>query len=198
MRSDSIIPVRKVIDLILAILAFGILFFIDYRGVPKYVRLGEHDLANDDRDRPLQVDIANIVPHPNYSRRYKYYDIALIRMALHVSFNRYMRPACLPESYNTNKEHILASGWGKTYFNQGAAQVLMKVVLEVFTDPECNASYVNEKRLSQLNQGILPEQQFCAGSHREIKDTCGVRVFFFFQFFPPLFTSNCVPFFIFC
>lgn len=142
------------------------------------MRLGEHDLANDDRDRPLQVDIANIVPHPNYNRRYKYYDIALIRMALRVSFNRYMRPACLPESYNTNKEHILASGWGKTYFNQGAAQVLMKVVLEVFTEPECNSSYVNEKRLSQLNQGILPDQQFCAGSHREIKDTCGVRVIF--------------------
>lgn len=152
--------------------------FHPHRGIPKYVRLGEHDLSNDDQDRPLQVDIANITVHPSYNRRYKYFDIALVRMGLRLTFNRFIRPACLPETYSTYKEHVIASGWGKTYHNQGASQVLMKVVLEVFSDRECNSSYINEKRFSQLSQGILAEQQFCAGSHTEIKDTCGVRAAF--------------------
>lgn len=140
------------------------------------MQLGEHDLLNDDRDRPLQVDIAAIIIHPRYNRAQKYNDIALIRLNIRVTFNQYMRPACLPETYNTHKAHVIASGWGKTsQENKRGTNVLMKVVLEVFSDRECNASYADGKG-TQLSQGILPSQQFCAGSHTEIKDACAVCI----------------------
>lgn len=146
------------------------------RGTPKYVLLGEHDLSNNLHDNPLQVEIAEKIPHPQFKRSAKYYDIALVRLALQVTFNPRRRPACLPESYNTNTHQAIASGWGRTDFRGPSSQVLQKVILELFTDEECNITYLDAARTTQLRYGILPAQQFCAGSHTEKKDTCQVYI----------------------
>lgn len=138
--------------------------------------LGEHDLKSDRNDRPLRVDIAETIPHPQFRRAKKYYDIGLVRMATQITFNKFMRPACLPETYSANKEHAIASGWGKTDYRGPTSDVLMKVVLELFSADECSATYINESRTTQLQHGILHDQQFCAGSHTEKKDTCQVGV----------------------
>lgn len=137
--------------------------------------LGEHDLTNNKFDRPLQVDIAEKIPHPQFKRAAKYYDIALIRMAIRVTFNRFIRPACLPESYDPDRPKAVATGWGRTDYRGSSSQVLMKVTLELFTENECNATYLDAARTTQLRHGILPAQQFCAGSHTEKKDTCQVK-----------------------
>lgn len=134
--------------------------------------LGEHDLTNDKHDRPLQVEIAEKFPHPQFKRSAKYYDIALLKMQLRVTFNPYLRPACLPERMFYPNEHAVASGWGRTDYRGQTSSVLMKVVLEIFTERECNATYADAARTNQLRFGILPAQQFCAGSHTEKKDTC--------------------------
>lgn len=141
--------------------------------------LGEHDLSNDKIDRPLRVEIAEKIPHPEFKRSAKYFDIALIRMAIRVTFNPYRRPACLPYGYGTGTEKAIASGWGRTDFRGSSSQVLQKVVLELFTDVECNTTYLDAARTTQLRHGILPAQQFCAGSHTEKKDTCQVCMRFF-------------------
>lgn len=122
------------------------------------------------------MDIAEKIPHPQFKRAAKYYDIALVRMAIRVTFTRFYRPACLPEGYNTGTSHALATGWGRTDYRGSSSQVLMKVVLELFTEDECNATYLDAAKTTQLRYGILPEQQFCAGSHTEKKDTCQVRL----------------------
>lgn len=145
------------------------------RGTPKYILLGEHDLSNNRNDRPFQVEIAEKIPHPQFKRSAKYFDVALVRMAIRITFNQFMRPACLPETYNTAVNNAIASGWGRTDYRGSTSQVLMKVVLELFSEDECNATYRDAERTTQLRYGILPEQQFCAGSHLEKKDTCQVR-----------------------
>lgn len=144
------------------------------RGTPKYILLGEHDLSNDKHDRPLQVEISQKIPHPQFKRTAKYYDIALLKMALRITFSPYIRPACLPDHFQYPNEHAVASGWGRTDYRGQTSQVLMKVVLELFTERECNATYADAARTNQLRFGIIPAQQFCAGSHTEKKDTCQV------------------------
>lgn len=146
-----------------------------YRGTPKYVLLGEHDLTNDKNDRPLRIEIAEKMSHPEFRRAAKYFDIALVRMSIRVTFSRYLRPACLPEFHNTGTERAIATGWGRTDYRGSSSQVLMKVILELFSDDECNVTYLDASRTTQLRYGILPAQQFCAGSHTEKKDTCQVR-----------------------
>lgn len=144
------------------------------RGTAKYILLGEHDLSNDNHDRPLQVEIAEKIPHPQFKRSAKYYDIALLKMALRITLSPYIRPACLPERLQYQNEHAVASGWGRTDYHSSTSQVLMKVTLELFTERECNATYADAARTNQLRFGIIPAQQFCAGSHTEKKDTCQV------------------------
>lgn len=146
------------------------------RGTAKHILLGEHDLSNDKHDRPLQVEIAEKMPHPQFKRSAKYYDIALLKMALRITFSPYIRPACLPEQTQYPNEHAVASGWGRTDFRGSTSQVLMKVTLELFTERECNATYADAARTNQLRFGIIPAQQFCAGSHTEKKDTCQVEM----------------------
>lgn len=136
--------------------------------------LGEHNLSNDRNDRPLRIDIAEKIPHPQFKRAAKYYDIALVRLANRIAINPLIRPACLPEGYETDTEKAIATGWGRTDFRGPGSDILQKVILELFTDDECNATYLSESRTTQLRYGILREQQFCAGSHTEKKDTCQV------------------------
>lgn len=98
---------------------FLILFVLfTKRGTPKYVLLGEHDLANDKVDRPFRVEIAEKIPHPKFKRSAKYYDIALVRMAIRITFNRFQRPACLPYTYNPAVSNAIATGWGRSLILQ--------------------------------------------------------------------------------
>lgn len=143
--------------------------------------LGEHDLTNDKRDRPFQVEIAEKFPHPEFRRSAKYFDIAVVRMALRITLTPYVRPACLPDRYEYPNIHAVASGWGRTDYRGSTSSVLMKVTLELFTESECNATYADAARTSQLKSGIIPAQQFCAGSHTEKKDTCQVRTKYSFN-----------------
>lgn len=86
---------------------------------------------------------------------------------------------------------------GRTDYRGSTSEVLMKVVLELFTEDECNATYLDAARTTQLRYGILPAQQFCAGSHTEKKDTCQVRsstCLFLNIFFP--FQTNFITVFI--
>lgn len=54
-----------------------------YRGVaPTTVRLGDQNLVSDsDNADPKDFQIAQIIPHPEYSRRLNYNDIALLRLS---------------------------------------------------------------------------------------------------------------------
>lgn len=100
-------------------------------------------------------------------------------MAQRITFNRFMRPLCLPEQYEPFREKSVACGWGKTEYRGSPSSVLMKVTLEFFTEDECTATYINESRTTQLQHGILADQQFCAGSHTQKKDTCQVSIIYF-------------------
>lgn len=149
----------------------------------KYIRLGVLDVDTinvKDVDQSIQLNIAERIPHPNYTNT-KYNDIALFRMDQSIQFNKIIRPACLPEVPRVPVDTAIASGWGLTQYGGDASNALLKVVLDFFTNAECNSIY--EDAISpQLANGIVNETQMCAGSRTEHRDTCQVIFCFFLVF----------------
>lgn len=77
------------------------------------VRLGSINLVTKD-DHTHIVAIDKIIVHPGYRRRYKYDDIALIRMSRTIYFNEFIRPACLNINHNIKWSTAIATGFGVT------------------------------------------------------------------------------------
>lgn len=95
---------------------FRYLFFILIitRDEPVKVRLGKIDLSgHSDKLQPYDYDIAKIITHPNYVRRSKENDIALLKLTNRPPKTKYIHPACL---YNKNDDPspLIVTGWGYT------------------------------------------------------------------------------------
>lgn len=91
-------------------------------------------------------------------------------MNRNVTFNPYIRPACLPVD-PTIPEHLTAMGWGATGFAAPASDILIKVTLTYYNHTECSEVYkYGETR--RLALGIIEESQMCAGSRDDGQDTC--------------------------
>lgn len=108
------------------------------------------------------------IPNPNYKAPQQYHDIALV-LTDEMQFNQYVRPACLNTQLNIPQTKAIASGWGDTEFAGDSSDALLKVTLELFRFSQCQSLYETNRKLSQ---GLLDNQQMCAGSHTEEKDTC--------------------------
>jgi secreted trypsin-like serine protease len=82
---------------------------------PSTVRLGEHNLAVQDRGSPeIDIPIEKFIAHEKYNRETKENDIAVIKMVRSVPFSRKIRPACLPDPAIPNqKPKAVATGWGR-------------------------------------------------------------------------------------
>lgn len=145
------------------------------RGFAKYVLLGELDYSRDDDDaKPLRLNVAERIRHPNYTGRSRYDDIALLRLEHTVPFNDYIRPICLPDSSSIGF-NAQATGWGRLDFDRPVSTHLQKVELELFTHKECDDLYA-VLNSSSINRGIVNNTQICAGAQSGRGDTCQVSV----------------------
>ena len=143
-------------------------------GAVKKVRLGVIDLLNDPftLDCPEDFDVAEIIPHPEYTSRYVYNDIGLVKLTDRVTYNYHIRPICLPT--NSDLPDIFQSmGWGALGFNAEKSVKLIKVHQELFPYDECQELYSHNSN-RKLNRGILNETHICAGSRHSIQSTCAV------------------------
>lgn len=84
-----------------------------FSGPPAVVKLGEVNLISDS-STGIEINIAKIEVHPNYSRARKYNDIALLKLEREVDFSNNIRPACLWRMNQINHATGIAIGWGKT------------------------------------------------------------------------------------
>lgn len=84
---------------------------------PDIVRLGEQNLVRtDDRASPLDLAIDEVIVHPSYKTSSHYSDIAVVKLAQQVAFNKFIRPACLWQNYDVNSTRAVATGWGQVEF----------------------------------------------------------------------------------
>ena len=78
------------------------------------MRVGDLNLKTSDDDaKPQNKRIAQAIRHPNFATDQRYNDIALLRLESPVTFNAYVRPACLSvKSSFAEGEKAVATGWG--------------------------------------------------------------------------------------
>lgn len=142
-------------------------------GAVTWARLGDLNLtSNMDDASPRDYKIIERIPHPNYTGPATYNDIALVKLDRIVTYNFYVRPACLytKRSVEDNTK-LVATGWGLIDV-RNTSDHLQKVTLDVFTHQECVDHYNSLANKRKLKDGILEEQQFCAGGRTAPRDTC--------------------------
>lgn len=81
------------------------------------VRLGDLNLEEEnDGAKPQTVNVASVTVHPNYKPPQIYHDIALIKLARKVTFDKNLRPACLQVKREVYADKVVATGWGSTNY----------------------------------------------------------------------------------
>ncbi|XP_070507428.1 serine protease easter-like [Chironomus tepperi] len=140
-----------------------------------HVRLGEYNLDTeidcDDAyvyekvcsDPPIDVRIAEIIPHPQYNPNDKsqFNDIALLRLEKDVQFSEFIKPICLPIDSRIRDDLLVdqkleVAGWGKSE-KPSSSSIILKSRVEGISTDHCNQYYSNEQR--QINS----YNHICAG-----------------------------------
>jgi hypothetical protein len=147
-------------------------------GRAKYVRIGVTNL--EDTNHRQQLEVEEIIPHPEYRSSSHYHDIGLLRLKRSAKLNSFTVPACLYSNHDIESEKAIATGWGSTTYEGSGTNNLLKVTLDLWDHALCNRSYKNEVILMRrLKKGIIDDIQVCAGSlDNDEKDTCQVSLYF--------------------
>ncbi|XP_055529742.1 serine protease persephone-like isoform X2 [Wyeomyia smithii] len=132
---------------------------------PVVARMGTLKLDHSDEpDLIRDSELKNFYPHPKYTPKYKYHDIALIEVVTPFEYEDNVNRACL----HTNTEDLpstqtlVASGWGLTEADTRSDQ-LLKVNLTTEPLDQCDKAYRAEvgTLLAKFPEGITAEQ-YCA------------------------------------
>ena len=119
------------------------------------VIVGEHDVTSSSDG--TRHTICRYVNHPNYNRKSKNYDLAIIHLNQPVSLGTRAVPACLPDSSFEGDflggKRLTVSGWGKLSQGGSLPTVLHEVDVPGMTNSQCNSNYPNRIKDSMLCAG---------------------------------------------
>lgn len=140
---------------------------IPYHGVRVYV--GVHDITKRHWDSNVQIiSSAEIIAHPKFNWKTYDSDIALVRLRWRVNITNFVRPACLPNSYQRRLVRPgtkgVMLGWGVTETKKPAAK-LREAFIPVVNHKSCKKSYENET-------WPVTSNMLCAGLKVQSKDSC--------------------------
>ncbi|XP_055301595.1 serine protease persephone-like isoform X2 [Sitodiplosis mosellana] len=144
------------------------------RRPPQMVRLGIVTLlTNDDDDSdPVDINIKEIIRHPEYKASTRQNDIALFRLAKRVQFTDIVRPACLRTDLSDVKPDIklIVTGWGSfptsitDETKTKRPSVLLKSIVTTMPLQMCRTTLLNHNR--QVKEASLRNdlslRQYCA------------------------------------
>ncbi|MEU5217683.1 serine protease [Streptomyces sp. NPDC020807] len=118
------------------------------------VLLGDHDLTvRDDAPNAVLAPPDRFLVHPGYDPAAQRNDIALVRLARPVAYNRDVSPVGLPDpSAHGSLDHVRveAPGWGATSYGGGTSDVLRVVALDTMGNAACVARGMTAVTAEQL------------------------------------------------
>ncbi|XP_011701720.1 PREDICTED: serine proteinase stubble isoform X2 [Wasmannia auropunctata] len=134
------------------------------------LRIGEHDLANEDEPYGYQERRVQIVAsHPQFDARTFEYDLALLRFYEPLlPFQPNVLPICLPdddETYVGRTAYV--TGWGRLYDEGPLPSVLQEVAVPVINNTVCESMYRNAGYIEHI-----PHIFICAGWRNGGFDSC--------------------------
>lgn len=117
----------------------------------------------------MDLDIAKVVMHPNYSRSTSDNDIALLRLAWPVPFSRSVLPICLPDRGLAEREltkvgqETVVTGWGyRSETKRNRTFVLNFIRVPVVPHNVC----------APVMHNVVSENMLCAGILGDPRDAC--------------------------
>ncbi|KAL6047901.1 hypothetical protein STEG23_016340 [Scotinomys teguina] len=136
------------------------------------VRLGEYDLRRRDHWE-LDLEIKEVLVHPNYSRSTSDNDIALLRLAQPATLSKTIVPICLPNKGLAEREltqagrETVVTGWGYQSDRdkdgrRNRTSVLTFIRIPVAPRNEC----------MQVMNNVVSENMLCAGIIGDSRDAC--------------------------
>lgn len=128
------------------------------------VAVGNHRLNANDADQE-NIQVAEIVQHPDYNSNTISNDICLLRLETPATYGAHVAAIALPsvnEEYNAGTV-CTVTGWGTTSAGGSIANTLRKVDVPVVSDDDCRDSY---------GQSSIYDSMICAGLDAGGKDSC--------------------------
>ncbi|XP_003416733.2 vitamin K-dependent protein C [Loxodonta africana] len=132
------------------------------------VRLGEYDLRRREKWE-VDLNIQQVLIHPNYSRSTSDNDIALLRLANPAPFSQTIVPICLPDNGLSEREltqagqQVVVTGWG--YLSETRKN--RTHILNFITIP-----LVQREKCIQVMHNVVSENMLCAGILGDSRDAC--------------------------
>lgn len=103
-----------------------------------------------------------------------------VKLERAVTFNEYIRPACLPNQFDPQTQYAIATGWNSTI----ASSDLLKRILKIHTYQECNMTFSANKHpinADRASLSVLDRTQLCV-AHPSSKVRCFTNFFCRFCF----------------
>uniref|UniRef100_A0A8C5N2C5 Coagulation factor IX n=1 Tax=Leptobrachium leishanense TaxID=445787 RepID=A0A8C5N2C5_9ANUR len=132
-----------------------------------FLLTGEHNTAAEDGTEQY-MNVAQIIPYPRYNATSSKYvnDIALVKLAMPMTFNDYVKPICIgtknfTEELLRSRQFSVVTGWGELRYKGRQAIILQKLAVP----------YVNRDICKKTSRSIH-RNMFCAGYSDQSGDSC--------------------------
>ncbi|XP_057601571.1 vitamin K-dependent protein C isoform X2 [Hippopotamus amphibius kiboko] len=132
------------------------------------VRLGEYDLRRREKWE-VDLDIKEVLIHPNYTKSTSDNDIALLRLAQPVTLSQTIVPICLPDSGLSEREltqagqETVVTGWGyRSEAKRNRTSILNFIKVPLVSHNTCVLAMQNK----------ISENMLCAGVLGDPRDAC--------------------------
>lgn len=110
------------------------------------VRLGEHDLSQEDESPHEDFGILRRTIHEDFSPTSYANDIAVLKLDRPAKFSKAIKAICLPLQEHFRTESFLGNsgtvaGWGAVSYNNVSSPLLLHVQLPIISEEECAVKY---------------------------------------------------------
>ncbi|XP_072933644.1 venom serine protease Bi-VSP-like [Epargyreus clarus] len=135
-----------------------------------FVRLGELDILDHNKTRPIDFVVKTKIKHENYSTTHGTNDIGILVFYRKVIFTDLIRPICLPLSKELRTKNFVnyrpfVAGWGQIKYKGPRPTHLQVLQLPVVTTESCSKAY------EPLKIFEIDERVICAGGQGGV-DAC--------------------------
>ncbi|XP_054615682.1 trypsin-3-like isoform X2 [Dunckerocampus dactyliophorus] len=129
------------------------------------IYLGRQSQLGNNNDNEVERQVAEVIPHEDYSPVNNDNDVALVRLTEPVDFTDFIRPICLAaqDSDIPVGTDFIVTGWGTIASGVPLPfpQTLQEVSVPVVSNADCNEAY-----------GIITSNMICAGLMEGGRDSC--------------------------
>ncbi|XP_062867376.1 enteropeptidase [Trichomycterus rosablanca] len=129
------------------------------------VILGLHAQYELDTSERQTHEVDRIIMNPNYNKRTKESDVALLHLHTSVNYTDYIQPICLPDpdQHFTAGRRCIIAGWGRLSEGGSVADVLQQAVVPLINNSLCQHF---------LPEYTITDRMVCAGYTEGGIDSC--------------------------